>query len=792
MKRTFQMDPLKPFRGALDFSGLLDAPAGKHGFLKRNGEALVFEDGTIARFWGTNVVGPACAPTHEVAEIVSKRMASAGINILRFHYMDGELDLGEGGTAGTLIEGGRADTRHLSKDALERLDYFIYCLNQEGIYVRLDLFVGRNFIPEGDELDYSEVFPKSWAVKQYDIFNKRLRDLQKEYNQQLLTHVNRYKGIRYADDPGIAILQIHNENSLLWDMGIRKGGWSKLTSPYFMELYRRWMKWLKARYGTQEALEAAWTNDKGVCALQSTEHLNVHIAFPTEAYFTSGEHGVPSDTPYDSVNSPVRTSEFIRFLMEVETDYSKDMYRYLRDELGVKCCISTTNMVQGAGSAFATSRDSDLAEHDAYYNHPRFGFSPPAVCTTIQMYSQDPRDTKQGIVMGNLISQLATAPVAGKPFFVPEWNDVFPTEFASDAMYMMAAYGAFQDWRGICGFAYGGAETKKQLEKDYLDFYFFQSINPAMFGQNGVCAKIFLDRLIQPAQKSVIVAYSPQDTVSNNPKTFYKRYLSLPYLTKVRNEFYEEQSGDTARDLTITGGFTASGKLKEPEKAMVFSESAYEDSSQKVRNREKYLEEYRKAGAYVIEGSDSLFQEKHRFDAEVNRALKAKGVLGEKQGITQDNTFVSDTDELQFDLTNHTFEAHGEKVFVFSGDADKEIQYGRFTLRIANERMSVSLIALDDRPLETSGHMLLTAVGDCGNTGMRREGDWLLDLGHGPVWIDQVEGSFSCPSDHKTEVYALSPVGDRAELLARREENGRQLFDFTSREAAIHYEIVRT
>jgi hypothetical protein len=61
-EKTFQTDtkdwnsylpPSEPVTGkALDMGSLLDAPAGKHGKVKADGDHLVFEDGTPARFWG--------------------------------------------------------------------------------------------------------------------------------------------------------------------------------------------------------------------------------------------------------------------------------------------------------------------------------------------------------------------------------------------------------------------------------------------------------------------------------------------------------------------------------------------------------------------------------------------------------------------------------------------------------------------------------------------------------------------------------------------------------------------
>lgn len=52
---------------ALDMSFLLDAPAGRHGFLKVQGDRFVFEDGTEARFWGGNLFGEANFPDQKAS-----------------------------------------------------------------------------------------------------------------------------------------------------------------------------------------------------------------------------------------------------------------------------------------------------------------------------------------------------------------------------------------------------------------------------------------------------------------------------------------------------------------------------------------------------------------------------------------------------------------------------------------------------------------------------------------------------------------------------------------------------
>ena len=51
-----------------------EQPAGKHGFLTCRGVKMVFEDGTEARFWGTNFNSAANFPSHDYSEKVARRV----------------------------------------------------------------------------------------------------------------------------------------------------------------------------------------------------------------------------------------------------------------------------------------------------------------------------------------------------------------------------------------------------------------------------------------------------------------------------------------------------------------------------------------------------------------------------------------------------------------------------------------------------------------------------------------------------------------------------------------------
>ena len=68
--------------GVTDCSSLIDAPAGKHGFTRIEGQHFVNDAGRI-RFNGVNIVGGANFPSHEQAERMARRLAHLGFNKLR-------------------------------------------------------------------------------------------------------------------------------------------------------------------------------------------------------------------------------------------------------------------------------------------------------------------------------------------------------------------------------------------------------------------------------------------------------------------------------------------------------------------------------------------------------------------------------------------------------------------------------------------------------------------------------------------------------------------------------------
>jgi len=191
--------PASAFNAGKD---VLDPPAGKHGFVKVKDGHFYFEDGTRARFWGTNICFGACFPEHKDAEVMANRIAYFGFNAVRLHHMDMRLE-----PDGIFESPGKLSLRQLDK-----LDYLIFQLKQRGIYVNINTLVSRYFKKFEGVIDAEKL---DMAAKPVSLFDARLIELQKQYDKDLLTHLNPYTKLRYCDDPAVCLVEITNENTLV-------------------------------------------------------------------------------------------------------------------------------------------------------------------------------------------------------------------------------------------------------------------------------------------------------------------------------------------------------------------------------------------------------------------------------------------------------------------------------------------------------------------------------------------------------------------------------------------------
>ena len=373
----------------IDISHLFESekPAGKHGFLHNEGRDFVFEDGTKAKFWGVNFNGAACFPDHEYARVVARRLAKLGTNIVRFHQLDAQWHTPN---IFNFTKGKRNVSGKLDPEAMERLDYLIWCLKEEGIYVYLDMLTYRKF--RSDE-GVQNAHALKDAAKPVCNYNRRLIELQKEFCRDIWTHYNPYTKLAYCDEPAIVLTEIVNECDLFTSFKIEN-----LPEPYRTELIKKFCEWLdKKRIDASAEAKAADSND----------------------------------------------ADFTEFRIELQSAYYAEMMQYMRS-LGVKIPIAGTNWNHKPGNYNAQLGCDFLDTHPycytdwANWNEFEKRCTSPSISQNKLCYI-----TASGLMCHE-----------NMPTYISEWDMPWPNERRAESVVYSAALGMLQGWSGFAVHTY--------------------------------------------------------------------------------------------------------------------------------------------------------------------------------------------------------------------------------------------------------------------------------------------------------------------------------------------------
>ena len=293
---------------ALDFSFQLDAPAGKHGFLRAVGENFEFEKrpGVPVRFYGANLTLTANYMSHAEADQLAERLSRIGYNAIRLHHYDRDLVVK---TAGNSLE--------IDPEQLDRLEYLIAALKKRGLYILIDLYSIRDPVA-GEFSTLPGVGRGPVGRRDYKLgamLHPEMNGNLKMFARKLLTHVNPYTGLALIDEPALAGVCVLNENMIF-------------------------------------SLYNACRGDREIAAFFRQKFGEFCAANPAEARTAS------------------RPAVFRRFLYQVYLEYWRDMATYLR-QLGLRAPLTELNHRQ-APLALGLRENFDYVDDHIYWDHPRY------------------------------------------------------------------------------------------------------------------------------------------------------------------------------------------------------------------------------------------------------------------------------------------------------------------------------------------------------------------------------------------------------------------------------------
>jgi len=429
----------------LDLRGLNEPVAGQSGFVRRSdsGDDFVLGDGRPVRFWAVNTTVFRSADLAGV-ERHARFLAKRGVNMVRAHVQ-----------VSVSTDGSRiADTDARTIDDIRKL---VAGMKRAGIYTTISPYwaAAQRRVPASWGVDA----PADRDAQGLLFFDGDLQSGYREWLRALYAPVNPYTGIPLAKDPAVAVIQLQNEDSLLfWTAGNLKG------AP-LRRLGVMYGRFLKGKYGSTEAAVRVWGTGAGLKE-DDPGHGYVHIQHPWE--LTQDRPGAMGK----------RLADQVEFLATTMRGFNATAAKFLRDELGCRQLVNAgnwrtadqTRLLDAERWSYLTN---EVVAVNRYWGpvhvnpgHPdRAGytveagdfFTDPSACL-------DPRELP-----------VNAREVCGYPFIVTESTWTAPGSHGAEAPFLVAAYGSLGGLDGFYWFATGSPEWALPGEK-------FGVSDPAILG----------------------------------------------------------------------------------------------------------------------------------------------------------------------------------------------------------------------------------------------------------------------------------------------------------------------
>jgi hypothetical protein len=395
---TFSPDAL------LDLRRLNERVAGEHGFVRRtaDGNDFALGDGKPARFWAVND-GAFGTDLARHARFLAKR----GVNMVRFFSNVTP-------TGNDLMAIDPNDRANLWKG--------IAAMKKEGIYAIFSPYwagasrakPGMGYLDDGGNHNWGLLF-----------FDPKLQTAYKSWMKQVLTEKNPATGIALAQEPALAVIEIQNEDSLLfWTFQGIKGAARQ-------ELRRQFAAFAGKKYGSLEKARAAWQNAAPSPDQDGADNPGAGEAALYITWQLTQRGG--------SAGQQQRCADQTQFLAETMRNFNQMIGNYLKNELGCKQLVNAGNW--------------RTADNVTMLDAERWSYAANEVMAVNRYYDGVHEGANNGWAIGNgdkftddsaLLRPrelpLTLKQVAGFPMMITESSWVPPLSHQSEGPFLVAAY----------------------------------------------------------------------------------------------------------------------------------------------------------------------------------------------------------------------------------------------------------------------------------------------------------------------------------------------------------------
>ncbi len=338
-------------------------------------------------------------------------------------------------------------------------------------------------VREACEFDDAGKLKRGWNLRNNiaRIWDPRLEAIGLRQMTYSANHLNRYRGLRWADDPVFGVWELSNEE---WWMRRMVGGrWKQLPAYFRGQLVDRWQAFLRQKYGDEAGLRAAWGGllegeslDKGTVVLapmarpvDAAVGMNDQNPFAADALKSLGSEFGRDDLP------EARGRDVLEFFMGLLLNHKQRSAAALKP-LGKSTRLCPMIYDTGIGYEVQSQylhQHADASAHDAYVN----GFGPPLQAELAK--ADDAFNAHEHLRLtleaervsannGPWVNWLRKPPaisqgvpwlehnrVAGQPFFCYETNIMQPAKYRADFPLRLLALASIQDWDWVCWHYFG-------------------------------------------------------------------------------------------------------------------------------------------------------------------------------------------------------------------------------------------------------------------------------------------------------------------------------------------------
>jgi hypothetical protein len=360
--------------------------------------------------------------------------AKMGINMVRIHGSVSPKGKGKPVTA-------------FDAEEIDRIQRYVAALKAEGIYATISPY-WANGGHSGAQSSWGLGYGDGEDIWGLLIFDDNLRAAYKGWIKHLYTDLNPYTGVPLAKDPAVAIIQVQNEDSLLF--------WTfqGIKPEQKRNLSKKFGAWLLHKYGSIDAAKTNWQ----------------YAQQPADDWATGRPALVDTWvlTQPQSGGMKTRTDDQTAFMIDQQKAFYADIAGYIRNDLGYKGLVNASNWITAD-----PVRMNDLE---------RYTYLPTDVEAVNRYYTGGAHlgpnagwRIDEGDFFSNVSGLLAPRDlpfnlkqVVGHPMFITESGWVHPLEFQSEAPLLCAAYESLTGVQGLYWFALGAKNYEVNPTFDFV------------------------------------------------------------------------------------------------------------------------------------------------------------------------------------------------------------------------------------------------------------------------------------------------------------------------------------